>query len=408
MKGVNEMNYRKIKQEGQAWVDGGIITEDQLERIVATYTKKDSSVIIILFAILLTGLGILTFIFSEWAQVPHFSRTIIMITCMMVLYILGDILFRTSSTMLGISFVILGYIAFGASLLLTIDIYGIVIQSAWPFIIWGVLGLLLYVVYENQLLFVIGVVITTFGQIFSGFEFRSFNMTLLLILIIGFAYFVYNHSNVISSYIFSVGFILQMLTLTITEAQQYYWMIVYILILYVAGDLIKKEVLKQAFKNISLLSIFIFAIYQTFLLQESFFMGEIEYRLSFFIVWGVLIGLACAIKFWKQKKFDWIDFLLFVPLFILPYAYLIGLMMMFGFSIGRLFIGYHRENHKEIMVGTIGFLLSTFAVYIQYAWESMNKSLFFLIGGILLFIIGFFLEKQRRSFVEDQKGGENK
>lgn len=48
-----------------------------------------------------------------------------MIACMVGLYNIGDVLVRKDSTMLGLIFVILGYIVFGASLLLTINIYGV-------------------------------------------------------------------------------------------------------------------------------------------------------------------------------------------------------------------------------------------------------------------------------------------
>lgn len=402
------VNQTKVKQAGKKWVSDGIITEEQLEKILATYTKRDSSVIIILFAVLLTGLGFLTFIFSEWAQVPHFSRTIIIIAFMVGLYILGDILFRKHSTMLGISFIVLGYIIFGAGLLLTIDIYGINLYSAWPFIIWSVIGLLLYFIYEHKLLFVIGIIVTTIGQMYSGLEFHSFNVIILLIFILGFTHFVYHHSSSLFGYIFGLSFALQMLILTMAESQQYYWLIIYFLVLYIAGELIAKEVLKTAFKNIGLLSIFIFSMYQTFLLQEEFFVKEIKYQISFLIVWVVLIGLACLIKYMQKQQYEWIDFILFLPVFFLPYSYFIGLVTMFVFSIGWLLIGYQQENHEKIMLGTIGFLLSTFTVYIQYAWDAMNKSLFFLIGGVLLFVIGFLFEKQRRAILDGHQGGARK
>ena len=48
------------------------------------------------------------------------------------------------------------------------------------------------------------------------------------------------------------------------------------------------------------------------------------------------------------------------------------------------------------MLGTVAFLFSTFNVYIQYAWDALNKSLFFFIGGVLLFLISFIFERQRR------------
>lgn len=400
------MNVRKVKQDGKKWVSDGIITEEQLEKILATYTKKDSSVVIILFAILLTGLGVFTFMLSEWAQVPHISRTMVMIAFIVGLYILGDILFRKYSTMLGISFIVLGYIIFGASLLLTINIYEIEIYNAWPYIIWSVLGLLLYFIYEHKLLFVVGIIVTTIGQAYSGLEFESFNIILLLVLVLGFGHFVYHHANVLFGYVFGMGFALQMFELTVIESQQYYWMLVYLLVLYVVGELMPNDVLKTAFKNSSLLGVFIFSMYQTFLLQDEFFWSDIEYQFSFFVGWIGLMGLACLLMSRKNQQYEWLDYILFLPVFFMPFSYFVGLICMFIFSIGWLFIGYRIESHEKVMIGTIGFLLSTLTAYTQYAWDVMNKSLFFFVGGILLFVIGFYLEKQRRKISEDHKQGD--
>src|SRR5699024_9252277 len=61
-----------------------------------------------------------------------------------------------------------------------------------------------------------------------------------------------------------------------------------------------------------------------------------------------------------------------------------------------LIYGFQQKNQANIMVGTITFLLSTFTAYVQYAWEALNKSLFFIIGGLLLFGISFILERLRR------------
>ncbi|WP_404451707.1 DUF2157 domain-containing protein [Virgibacillus necropolis] len=73
------MNRSKLKSEGQKWVKDDIISEQQLDQILASYKTKDPNTIILLFAVLLSGLGFLTFITSDWARVPHFSRIAIII-----------------------------------------------------------------------------------------------------------------------------------------------------------------------------------------------------------------------------------------------------------------------------------------------------------------------------------------
>ncbi|SHG22265.1 DUF2157 domain-containing protein [Ornithinibacillus halophilus] len=400
------MNKNKLSEEGKKWVAKDIITDDQLEQILGLYKKKDANYIIILFAVLLTGIGILTFIMSDWARVPHFSRVLVIIGAFIGLYMVGDFLHRKRSELMGISFIILGYIVFGAGMLLTISIYSVEIYSAWPFIIWSLVGLALYFVYEHKLIFVLGMIVTTVGQFYNGLEFGSFNWIIWIVLLVGYLHFVYHHANYLFGYLFGISISLQMIVLVMANQQEYYWLVLYFLIFYLVAGLLPKESLKISLKYTSLISIFIFSMYETFFLQEEFWHGNIEHQLSFIILWGVLIVAGLIIKIRTKNTIETIDLLLFLPIFYLPFSSLVSLISMFLFSLLWLLIGYRKEDNEKVLLGTVAFLLTTFTAYIQFAWDAMNKSLFFLVGGLLLFILSFFLERQRRSMLETNKGGE--
>lgn len=402
------MNQSKIRQEGKKWVEEGIISEKQLEEITQRYPTKDASFIIILFAVLLTGLGFITFIMSDWAQVPHFSRIIILCIATVGLYVLGDMLYRKWSAFLGISFITLGYIVFGSSMLLAITIYQVQLYIAWPFMIWSIVGLALYYIYERQLLFVAGLMVLTAGQIYSGGAFSSFSIILFLMFIFGFAHFMYHRANLLFGYLFGVSFSIQMIVLTFVASQQYYWLLLYYLAFYMISDLLPKLALQTAFKYMSLLSIFLFGMYQAFVLQESSFIKNIDYQWGFLVIWLAVAAISIILKYKKNKLYEMTDLILFLPVVFLPHAYVLSLIILFVFSLLWLYVGYQKEEHEKILLGTIAFLLSTMTVYIQYAWDALNKSLFFFIGGLLLFLISFIIERQRRIMVKQHKGGDVK
>jgi len=49
--------------------------------------------------------------------------------------------------------------------------------------------------------------------------------------------------------------------------------------------------------------------------------------------------------------------------------------------------------------------MSIFAIFQYFNYfKFLNKSLFFLGGGILLFVLGYFMEKGRRKYIEKIKG----
>ena len=398
------MNRNKLKREGKKWVEEGIISNDQLERIVARYRNKDVNIIVILFAVLLTGLGLITFILSDWARQPHFSRILIFIVAMLVLYILGDVLYRKQSSLIGASFLVLGFIVFGTGTFLTIDIYQIELYSAWPFVIFTLIGLALYFIYQHRLLFVVSIIVVTIGQIYSGIAFSEWNWLLMILFVFGCSHFVYHHKNHLYSYLFSISFSIQALTWVIAESQQYYWLILCFFFLYIIGDALKEQVFHLPMKYVALLSIFLFSMYQTFLLQEDYFMKDMEFQIGFMIAWIIFFFIASMMKVKSERKWEMIDFLLFLPIVFLPFAYLIGLVLLFVFSLVWLFMAYREENQEGILIGTISFLLSTITVYIQFAWDAMNKSLFFLIGGLLLFVISYILERKRRKLERNTEG----
>src|SRR5690625_7219609 len=91
--------------------------------ILNSYPKKDANILVVLFAVLLTGLALITLIFSDWAQVAHLSRVIVILSFTLFLYILGDQLYRRQQTLYGVSFILLGFIGFCSCLFLLIYCY---------------------------------------------------------------------------------------------------------------------------------------------------------------------------------------------------------------------------------------------------------------------------------------------
>src|SRR5690625_870517 len=227
------MNKSQLKREGEKWVTEGIITKEQLDEILLRYVDKKQSNILILFAALLISIGILTFAFSDWSGISAVFRVMMMVVCMVILYVVGNHFFQKNrENLYGISFIILGYIFFGATLLLIINVYSIVLFNIWPLILWSIVGLFLYVLYENRYLFIIGILITTFSQIYSGLAFSSFNFIIFFLYIFGYFHYVYHRPNKFISYLFAIGLSIQSVMLSVIEFEQYYWFIIFALSIY--------------------------------------------------------------------------------------------------------------------------------------------------------------------------------
>lgn len=390
------MNLSKLEKEGKKWVEKDIISEDQLNKILKSYPKQDANILVILFAILLTGLAFLTFIFSDWAQVAHISRVIVLLFFTFGLYILGDQLFSRKQVLYGVSFIMLGYVGFIASLFLVINNYEVVLYNGWPFVIITIVGLGLYIVYAHSLLYFVSLTALTIGQFYSEFTHNNYSYTLLIILIIGFGYFTFRHAHKYFAGFFGVSLVINLLILATSFTDYYYWFIVYMFIFYLIANLIPNKSLSHVFKLISLSSMFLFNVYQAAFFEESYMSEDIKLSGLFLIVLFVLVSFMIILKRLTFKTIDYIYLILFIPTIYLPFPTLLTLIILFVFSAALLIIGYKTERNRLITYGTLAFLLSTLTVYIQYAWDVMNKSLFFLIGGLILFGFSFMLERNRR------------
>lgn len=400
------MKRSTLQREGQKWVDENIITEEQFEKLLAKYPSRDPYVLLLIFAILLTGIGLLIFIFSDWASELRFFRLLIVGITMAILYGVGNYFYRTRSKTLGISFITLGYIVFGAGLFLGLNIYNVDVHTPWPYIVLSIVGLILYFIFEHRFLFIIAIAVTTIGQIYSAISHSMFCWILFLILLFGFGHFVYHRAKSLYTYAFGISFLIQMAVLTSVEDLSYYWLIVFYLVLYLLSEIIPKEVLRAPLRYMSLLGIFAFNIYQAIILSEEWYNKDITLEVGFILAWVVLFALVILLKVRKNAVYTYIDLVLFLPVvYIMSTSSILTLILLFGFSLAWLFIGYNSEANEQIVLGTIAFLLSTFTAYIQFAWESMNRSLFFLIGGALLFTLSFLLESRRRKIIDQKEEG---
>ncbi len=64
-----------------------------------------------------------------------------------------------------------------------------------------------------------------------------------------------------------------------------------------------------------------------------------------------------------------------------------------------LFLGYLREFPVYVNVALLFFVLDIFVRYFDFFWELLPRSLFFIIGGLILLTGGVLLERKRRKIL---------
>ncbi len=126
---------RRLREEVRLWQADGIITPEQAEAIRERYGIDDSpaassaignrvvSVIAIMGAVLI-GLGIIAFIAANWSEIPKLAKLGLMVIGTPAIYVIGWLVgYRFEYPRIGIAIILLGAIAFGASIHLVAQTY---------------------------------------------------------------------------------------------------------------------------------------------------------------------------------------------------------------------------------------------------------------------------------------------
>ncbi len=75
--------------------------------------------------------------------------------------------------------------------------------------------------------------------------------------------------------------------------------------------------------------------------------------------------------------------------------------------VGIVFMGYARRATWLINLGALALFIFIFIKYFDWFFSYMNKSIFFIGAGILLFVLGWLMERGRRRMIATLKGTEN-
>ncbi len=393
---------KRIILEGKKWVKDGIISEAQFEQIVSRYEQEKNSNMLPLFASLLVGLGVLSFIASNWDGISQLVRVAILLFFMCVFYLAGERILRGGeSDRIGFGLIGMGVFTFGAGIFLIGQMFHFQSYSDFPFIVWSISALLAVQFWKSKFLLLVATIIVTAGQLYSTTEFSSFSYFLALLLLFGVGHFIFHRPNIATSIVFSLSYLLTGLLFVISNEINHLYLFAIYLGLYVLSDFISKVNVKHTIQLTMVIGAVIVTIFNIFWSDSFFQLGAKALSNSHAIYPFLIVSILAFFFFRKRGTFELVDGILFLPVFYLELmGNFIYLLILFIYSISLLIIGYREQIQNKVTFGTVLFLLSAFVGYIHLAWDFMPKSMFFLIGGITLFLLSWFLDKQRRKLVK--------
>ena len=386
---------RKLEKEVELWLKEGLLLPGQKEQILARYRvlkkadeKAGPGKLITTISILgsiLVGVGIILFVASNWSAIPNWGRLFIVFFSMLASYGVGFYLRYEAKhyPKVGASLILLGSIIFGAGMFLIAQIYHITVHYPNGPLLWGlfVLPLAYLLRFRSLISLAILVLLVWLGMEaslrVSYSEFHEIIMIVPLFFMAGVTFWGVGlmHGEWKSLRIISSPYIL-----------------IGSLITFFAGFILTFDIFKIGcgsdvflvfYPGIAIL--FLLAVILR-CLPEGKEKGWIPETLGLIILMAIVIYLS-----------------LFSPK-VSPESMRGGLRLFFNilFALeifGIIILGFIRRYPTYVNIGLLFFALDVFARYFDFFWELLPRSLFFILGGLLLLFGGIVLERKRRKIL---------
>jgi len=385
---------KRLNQEIERWLIEGIIEPAQKQNILARYKLLEEAeqkagpgklvTTLSLLSSILIGAGLLLFIASNWSAIPKWGKLSIIFGSMVASYGLGFYMRyeKGNYPRVGASLILLGSLIFGTGIFLIAQIYHISVHYPHGPLLWGlaVLPLAYFLGYKSLLSLAILDLLIWMGME-SSFWVSAFTNLL-------------NFYPLITLYLMA-GIALWSIGLTHMGIERW-------------------RKISGPYVGFGVVLTFLPSYLLTFNFFWSEWLGSIDLLIFYLGIGGLFLISTILRLFLREKEKGWtletlsLFFVLLIALFvalflpgrvsqILRERYLLIANILFALGvIGLIVLGYIRRYPSYINIGLLFFVLDLVARYFDFFWKLLPRSLFFIIGGLILLLGGVMLERKRR------------
>ena len=386
---------RNLEKEIDLWLKEGIILPDQKERILARYRllktaeeKAGPGKLITILSILgsiLVGIGVILFVASNWSAIANWGRLLIVFVSMLASYGIGFTLRYEARNYpkVGASLILLGSLIFGAGMFLIAQIYHITVHYPNGPLLWGLFVLPLAYLLRFKSLISLGILVLLIWLGMEAHLRALYSSTLQTTAMIPLFFMA-------GIALWGVGLVhREWEALKIVSSP---YILIGALVTFIAGYLLTFDLYGGRFES-SGLFVFYPGIAVLFLgavivrcLPGEREKGWIPETLGLVVLMVIIISLSLFFPKTSPTSVRG-DLRLF-------------LNILFALEIvGVIALGFIRRYSVYVNIGLLFFALDVIARYFDFFWELLPRSLFFILGGLLLLFGGILLERKRRKIL---------
>jgi len=386
--------FRKIRE----WQDAGLLDEATVERIM-NYEKQRSTKQRLPLLLIVGGtfvvLAVFSFLAANWQAKPIGWKIGLVVALMWICYIVADLSERRR-ILHPVVFRIGGILAFGASILVVVQSFHLPMEGSLLSWCMFVAALVHYMLWRHEaygiVAFLSGWTIFTslggFGQVQASYlDWTSFG--LMVVLSFSWFYFSQRLPSLLFSWLFLFFSGLSLFLLVSYDG--FLWPVWSLFLLVPVLWLVREESNRRIVEMVYLVVAAISSIIYLSVRAES----NVVLPSVTEAVLLAIVSTGLGIFLYQKRR----GLLFIVPLGFVGVLWIdeqaILLAILFELS-ALLYLLYRERRHAVVWPAFLYFILVQIAIYVIYAWDRLNMSLFFLIGALLIFLLSGVLWWLRR------------
>ncbi|MGI4741808.1 MAG: DUF2157 domain-containing protein [Janthinobacterium lividum] len=394
------MSRKFLETESPAWVAEGLITEAQRGLLLARYPPESVQAVglLPLLGSILVGLSALSVVAANWQSLPTGLRLGLLLGTLLAAYASGEYFLRRGNRRLGHGLLGLGLVAFGASIILTSQLYQLVGYDASGLLAWVVAGVLLSFLYDSQALVLLPVVIGVAVQTYCTQALGTFSYATAGLVALGCGYRWWRRPDALAAPVLAIGLLWQVALWVALAHAKITWFFIPAMLIYAVGDWHPNRTAGRTLQGPSLVAAYLFALGLALFGETDQYAGLLRPpALAYLGALAAVLAISVAGKRTRGQLASLPDWLLLLPGFYLPggLPLAIATLVVLYTHAGSVLARAHRSGEAEqLTLGTVLFVVATMVAYFKLTWAFLDKSLFFLIGGVLLLSLSWYLRRR--------------
>lgn len=394
------MSHKFLATESPAWVAEGLITEAQRQQLLARYPPDAVQAVglLPLLGSILVGLSALSVVAANWQALPTAVRLALLLGSLLAAYASGNYFLRRGNRRLGHSLVGLGLILFGVSIILTSQLYQLVGYDVSGLLAWVVAGVALTFVYDSRLLALLTVLIGAAVQTYCTQALGSFSYATAGFVGLGLGVFGWRRADTLLASVLATGLLWQAALWVALAHAKITWFFIPAMLVYAAADWHRSRELGRAAQGPPLVAAYLFALGLALFGETDRYAGLLRPPvLAYLGALALVLAISVAGKRARGQLTTLPEWLLLLPGFYLPggLPLAVATLVVLYAHAGSVLARAHRAHDAEqLTLGTVLFIVATMVAYFKLTWAFLDKSLFFLLGGVLLLGLSWYLRRR--------------